>query len=424
MKTVLLFFILGIADLAFSFHLDFPLDPDDVRWTGKTCAYELKATPEHKLKWKTYDLQNPDDLTKCFVKCASEYTGIYDPTTKTISKEALKKQFKGRGLGDPEKLELLDGATDGTCAGVFDKLTPFVIANVENYKNAFYADKDRVDAKKWYADNHGKVKDFGQKASVFCGKKYSDDECGKVNCAYQYYRLVDDANNIITDRKWDAYNININNLKKCQKEAAQLNPSANDKCIYDLTTKTVSKEALSKQFKSRGLGEPKNLELLNGATDGKCAGVYAKLKPFLIANMENYKKAFYADKDRVDANKWYADNHGKVKDFGQKASVYCGEKYSSNACSRVNCAYQYYRLVDGASNIITVRHWNAYNINRVNLKECQKEAAKINPPANDKCKIAKALKNCMKKKNKEEWGEFEKFLDEVSATNEYPATSA
>ncbi|GAB0098575.1 hypothetical protein DMENIID0001_143260 [Sergentomyia squamirostris] len=241
MKIVLLFFILGIADLAFSFHLDFPLDPDDVLWAGETCAYELKVTPVHKQKWNNYDLQNPDDMTKCFVKCGSEYTGIYDPTTKTISKEALKKQFKGRGLGEPEKLEVLDGATDGTCAGVFDKLTPFVIANIgnmENYKKAFWADNDLVDAKKWYADNYGKVKGFDQKASVFCGKKYSDDECGKVNCAYQYYRLVDDANNIITDRKWDAYNINQDNLKECQKEAAQIEPSADNKCKVSEALKT------------------------------------------------------------------------------------------------------------------------------------------------------------------------------------------
>ncbi|GAB0099006.1 hypothetical protein DMENIID0001_148250 [Sergentomyia squamirostris] len=237
MKTVVfLLFILGIVDLAFSFQLDFPLIPDDIHWAGKTCAYELKPTPEQRLKWRTFDIRNSDDLTKCYVKCVLKYTSLYDPTTKIISRKAMKSQFIGRGLKDPSNLELLDGPTNGTCEDVFGKLEPFAIANMANFKKAFWVYPDGGDAKKWYEDNRGRVKEFGEKASDFCSKKYINKNCKKVDCAYQHYRLVDSAHRIITERNWNVYKINQDNLKKCQEEAAKIDQGSK-KCMYAETLK-------------------------------------------------------------------------------------------------------------------------------------------------------------------------------------------
>nr|QHO60663.1 D7-related protein [Sergentomyia schwetzi] len=208
-----------IANVAFSFYVENPVDFDEAHWAGKTCAYELKPSDELRLKWRDFQLENGNNVTKCYVKCSLHYTGMYNSNTKTINTTAIKEQFVGLGYPIPKGLETLKVSTDGSCSDIYDKTIALITRNKKDFRRVFWSIES--DVKEWYQKMGNKIKPFGMKPSQYCKEKFTSNRCKRLDCMYRYYRLIDRAHKTITDRNMDPYEIDQDKLRDCQMEADQ-----------------------------------------------------------------------------------------------------------------------------------------------------------------------------------------------------------
>uniref|UniRef100_C6G4F2 D7-related salivary protein B n=1 Tax=Phlebotomus arabicus TaxID=578135 RepID=C6G4F2_9DIPT len=202
---------LGVANC-----LQFPRNPDQMRWATKTCLREFRDAPPSLIKeWNEWDLPS-SNLTYCFVKCNWIYAGIYNEKTNEFNVDAIRTQFTSQGLLPPKGLENLQRRPAKTsCKDIYRMSIGIIKKYKSDFIKAFYGNSGET--AKWYNDNRGTVKGKYQKASEFCKSK--EKEC-QLHCRFYYYRLVDEDYQIF-NRKFKIYGISDAQLRQCREKASQ-----------------------------------------------------------------------------------------------------------------------------------------------------------------------------------------------------------
>ncbi|GAB0099010.1 hypothetical protein DMENIID0001_148290 [Sergentomyia squamirostris] len=183
------------------FTTKYPRDADQMSWAIKTCVYELNQ----KLEDKVQDF--------CFHKCFWQYSGFYDENRKEIKVNEVRQQFIDRAVEIPKNIDSLKEATGDDCSVIREMSLKVILDDTELFIKAFYGNAE--DIVKWYQDNAGNVKAYGQLASEFCNKKFQED-C-KVNCQYYYYRIIDEDYKFLNYRKLEVPGISEDQVSDCRK---------------------------------------------------------------------------------------------------------------------------------------------------------------------------------------------------------------
>nr|ABI20158.1 27 kDa salivary protein [Phlebotomus duboscqi] len=180
--------------------------------------------------------------------------------------------------------------------------------------------------------------------------------------------------------------------------------------LYNDKDKSIKVEEVGKQFTSRGLEVPGDLNTIAGVTNGSCAAIYMKTIKFFANNVDNLRTAFYGT--RKVSNEWYAQNPD-VKPKGIKISAFCSaenrEQGKEGNC-RHACSAYYYRLVDKDYEPINFVNLGIKGISNNKITNCRKKASKAKG-----CRGSDELYDCLMKHNK---AGFEKVLQILDARSE------
>nr|ABI15942.1 27.6 kDa salivary protein [Phlebotomus duboscqi]ABI20181.1 D7-like protein [Phlebotomus duboscqi] len=208
--------LFSILRLGYSWQ--FPRNADQTYWAFNTCQRETTDAKSVKL-WDEWKLPN-NNATHCYVKCVFIHLGFYNEQDKSINVDAVKKQFKGRGLASPKNIKSLSGQTDGSCEALYKKTIPFFIQNFENLRKAFYGTREESD--KWFAE-HPEVKPKRTKVSEFCTPEKERGETNNCRraCSLYYYRFIDEDYQPIYFRKLDIEGITDKQINECRDKATE-----------------------------------------------------------------------------------------------------------------------------------------------------------------------------------------------------------
>nr|AFY13224.1 30 kDa salivary protein [Phlebotomus papatasi] len=212
-QCLVFFSILGIG-----YSWRFPRNGDQTYWAFNTCQRQTTDIESVKL-WDQWLLPN-NAATHCYIKCVFIHLGFYNEQEKAINIDAVKKQFKSRGLEIPKDIKSLSGRTDGSCKALYEKTIPFFKNNFQNLRIAFYGTREESD--KWFA-KHPEVKPKRTRVSEFCTAEKEKGEtknCRRA-CSLYYYRFVDEDYQPIYFRKLDIAGITDKQINDCRDKARE-----------------------------------------------------------------------------------------------------------------------------------------------------------------------------------------------------------